>query len=94
MCLINKLGINRVPKEKNKNNTFQNFGRYYFKLKSTILDMRIFKIVYELKKSTKEEYTGISSEVAIYSSLRHRKIFHRVLAICRGILVIYAMGMA
>jgi hypothetical protein len=40
MSLINDLGINEVPKEnKNKNNTFQNFGGYYFKLKSTILDM-------------------------------------------------------
>jgi hypothetical protein len=37
MSLINDLGINKVPKEnKNKNNTFQKFGRYYFKVKSTI----------------------------------------------------------
>jgi hypothetical protein len=39
MSLINDLGINKVPKEKKKNNTFQNFGGYYFKLKITILDM-------------------------------------------------------
>jgi hypothetical protein len=40
--------------------------------------MKIFKIV---GKSTKEENLGTSSEFAIYPSLRHRKIFHRVLAI-------------
>jgi hypothetical protein len=40
--------------------------------------MKIFKIVY---KSTYEEYIGIFSEFAIYPSLRHRKIFHGVLAI-------------
>jgi hypothetical protein len=52
MSLINDLGINKVPKEnKNKNNTFQIFGDYYFKLKNSILDMRIFKIVYELKST-------------------------------------------
>jgi hypothetical protein len=52
MSLINDLGINKVPKEnKNKNNTFQIFREYYFKLKSTILDMRVFKIVYELKST-------------------------------------------
>jgi hypothetical protein len=34
MSLLNDLGINKVPKEnKNKNNTFQIFGEYYFKLK-------------------------------------------------------------
>jgi hypothetical protein len=48
MSLINDLGINKVPKEnKNNNNTFQILGDYYFKLKHTILNMRILKIVYE-----------------------------------------------
>jgi hypothetical protein len=48
MSLINGLGINKVPKEnKNKNNTFQIFGDYYFELKNTILSMKIFKIVYK-----------------------------------------------
>jgi hypothetical protein len=48
MSLINDLDINEVPIEnKNKNNTFQILGEYYFKLKNTILNLRIFKIVYE-----------------------------------------------
>jgi hypothetical protein len=48
MSYIKDLGINKVPKEnKNKNNTFQILGDYYFKLKNTILNMRIFKIVYK-----------------------------------------------
>jgi hypothetical protein len=45
---------------------------------NTILNMKIFR---KVDKSTKEEYLGTSSEFTIYSSLWHRKIFHRVLAI-------------
>jgi hypothetical protein len=79
MSLINDLGINKGQKKtKTKNNTFQILGNYYFKLKNTILNMKIFKIVY---KSTYEEYIGIFSEFAISPSLRQRKIYQRVLAI-------------
>jgi hypothetical protein len=48
MSLINDLGINKVPREtKTKNNTFQILGDYYFKLKNTILNMKIFKKLYK-----------------------------------------------
>jgi hypothetical protein len=55
--------IKDQKKTKTKNNTFQIPGDYYFKLKNTILNMKIFKILY---KSTYEEYIGIFSEFAIY----------------------------
>jgi hypothetical protein len=57
---------------KTKNNTFQILEIIILNKKNTILNMKIFKIVY---KSTYEEYIGTSSEFAIYPSLRHRKIF-------------------
>jgi hypothetical protein len=71
--------IKYKKKTKTKDNILPILRDYYSELKNTILNMKIFKIVY---KSTKEEYIGISSEFAIYPYLWHRKIFHRVLAIC------------